>query len=300
MSRTVGWDEVYKRIAAAPPGRLYGIPRGGAIVAGLTGRAVDDIRHADWIVDDVIDTGRTKHAVAAMAQKPIWSLFELERDGVGDAELVFPWEGSEPATRQAKLERLGSELLRTLGYDPNDAALRMTPVRWARWWSDFIDFQPGRFDTSFEFIAGGQMVVVAGIPLWSVCEHHLLPFKIEVAIAYVPARRVLGLSKFVRVAQRAAHRLQLQERLVQHIALAVSQLSGTEDVAVVARGRHQCMEARGVKTSASATSLHTSGVFRARPDMRNDFLLLAQHTNPQDGAQPEPPSRTVAKNRIAL
>jgi len=75
VSRRVTWDEVYERLSSAPPGRLYGIPRGGAIVAGLSGRAVDRPEDADWIVDDVIDSGATLAQIAST--KPAWGLLAL-------------------------------------------------------------------------------------------------------------------------------------------------------------------------------------------------------------------------------
>src|SRR5437868_7259293 len=103
VSRSVSWAEVYQRLANAPPGRLYGLSKGGAIVAGLTGRAVDQVDAADWVVHDIVNS----HAAAATeVGKPVWSLFDRERDGIGDRQLFFPWgEASVRAGRQARLEQ---------------------------------------------------------------------------------------------------------------------------------------------------------------------------------------------------
>jgi GTP cyclohydrolase I len=127
---------------------------------------------------------------------------------------------------------------------------------------------------TFDVVTEGQLVVVAGMHVWSVCEHHLLPFEVTVSVGYVPVGRVLGLSKFARLAQRAAHKLQIQERLIEEISIQAQQLVQTEDVAVLGIGRHLCMEARGPKTRATTTSFATSGTFARRAALRRDFLQL--------------------------
>lgn len=271
MSRQVSWSEVYERLSDAPAGRLYGIPRGGAIVAGLTGRAVDRLEEADWVVDDVVDSGQT--AADRALGKPVWALFDRRRDGLGDRQIVFPWD-DRAASRRQTLERLGSELLITLGYEPNAPALADTPTRWARWWEEFIDFDAGRIDTAFDEAIVGQLVVVGGFDLWSMCEHHLLPFQLEVHVAYIPAGKVLGLSKFVRLAHRQAHQLQLQERLTEQLCDLVVNLASTPDVAVLARGRHLCMEARGVRTPAITSSLVGHGRLQ-EGHLQAAFLAMA-------------------------
>jgi GTP cyclohydrolase IA len=275
MTRRVTWAEVYERLGAAPEGRLYGIPRGGAIVAGLTGRAVDRVEDADWVVEDVIDSGSRARALAQ--GRPIWGLFDRSGDGAADSELIFPWEdsGSQRGLRHARLERLGRELLETLGYDPSTPQLRDTPRRWASWWEEFVDFDPGRTDTTFETATSDQMVVVSGLRVWSVCEHHLLPFVVDAAVGYLPQGDVLGLSKFARLASSLSHRLQLQERLTSELAQAVADAAGSEHVAVLTRGRHLCIEARGVRAPLRATSIVTRGRFGTEADLRSEFLSLA-------------------------
>lgn len=276
VSRSVSWTEIYERLAEAPPGRLYGISRGGAIVAGLTGRAVDRVEAADWVVHDIVD-GRA--ATSAEMGKPVWSLFERGRDGIGNRQLFFPWgEATGTTTRQARLEQIGRELLETLGYDASAVGLRETPSRWARWWDEFLSFDAGKVAITFDEAVAGQLVVISGIRLWSVCEHHLLPFEVEIAFGYVPKGRLLGLSKFVRLAQAAAHRLQLQERLAGEILEGAKAMSMSQDVGVIVRGRHLCLEARGVRSSAVATSLLTSGRLKEL-GLQQAFLALAFRMN---------------------
>jgi len=111
--------------------------------------------------------------------------------------------------------------------------------------------------------------------VWSLCEHHLLPFWCDVTIGYITHEKVLGLSKFGRIAHEVSHRLQLQERLVQQIAQRVEGLVESEDVAVIARGVHTCMVMRGIKTFGVMTSSVLHGSFRTDHSVRREFLDLA-------------------------
>src|ERR1700674_2876777 len=113
---------------------------------------------------------------------------------------------------------LGHELLLAIGEDPEREGLRETPRRWADSWREFIEYDPGTTETTFSSLTSDQLVCVSGIRVASLCEHHLLPFWCDVSIGYIPNEKVLGLSKFARIAQQCAHRLQLQERLGQQIA----------------------------------------------------------------------------------
>ena len=178
-----------------------------------------------------------------------------------------------------KIQQLGRELLVALGEDPDREGLRDTPRRWASWWREFIEYQPGNTDTSFEAVTSGQMVVISGIRIYSLCEHHLLPFWCDVSIAYIAKDRVLGLSKFARIAHRIAHKLQLQERISNGIADEVQRVTGSPDVAVLGSGVHMCMVMRGIKSGGLVSSLVTRGTFSSQPDTRADFLRMAEFKN---------------------
>lgn len=160
------------------------------------------------------------------------------------------------------LLRLGKELLYAIGEDPDREGLRDTPRRWASWWREFIEYDAGALDTHFAAVEQGQMVLVSGMRVWSLCEHHLLPFWCDVTIGYIPDGHVLGLSKFARIAHKHAHRLQVQERLVSGIADELEALAQTPHVAVLARGEHLCMTMRGIKTPALMTSTAQRGTFQ--------------------------------------
>lgn len=177
---------------------------------------------------------------------------------------------------EPRLRELCREVLIAIGEDPDQPGLVDTPRRWAAAWVEFIQYDPGKLDTTFESVQTDQMVVVSNIPVWSKCQHHLEAFSAMVSVAYVTHDRVLGLSKFARVVHRHAHRLQLQEQLCQDVADELEQLTGSPDVAVLAHGQHLCMVARGIKSPATMTSSVMRGAFRTKPEARAEFLALTR------------------------
>lgn len=166
-------------------------------------------------------------------------------------------------------------VLRLLGEDPHRDGLRGTPERVARWWWEFLHHDAGNTDTTFEHVTTDQMVVVRGLHVWSLCEHHMLPFGCDISVGYIADGRVLGLSKFARLAHKVAHRLQVQERLVEELAQEIRDRVGVPDVAVVAAGEHLCMTMRGVRTRGTMVSSSMHGSFRDSVATREEFLRLS-------------------------
>jgi GTP cyclohydrolase I len=175
-----------------------------------------------------------------------------------------------------RLITLATELLKAIGEDPTREGLQDTPRRFANWWREFIEYEPGETNRTFETVTTDQMVVISGLRVWSLCEHHLLPFWCDISIGYIARDKVLGLSKFARIAHKYAHRLQIQERLTHQIADEVQHITGSNDVAVLARGEHLCMVARGIKTSGLMTSSVMRGIFFEGQSARYEFLSLAK------------------------
>lgn len=179
---------------------------------------------------------------------------------------------------QKKLLSIGRQLLIAIGQNPSDPRIKDTPARFARWWKEFIEYDAGKVKTAFETNHTDQLVVVSGMRVWSLCEHHLLPFYCYISIGYIPAGKVLGLSKFGRIAHACAHKIQIQERMVQEIADRVRELAGTEDVAVLGQGEHLCMTMRGIKTEGLMTSSVTYGAFRKEIATRAEFMHIARRS----------------------
>lgn len=180
------------------------------------------------------------------------------------------------AVNPAEVEKAAAALLRAIGEDVDRDGLRGTPARMARLWAEFIDYAPGAVNSAFEHIRTDQLVAVCGVRVYSYCEHHLLPFWCDLAMAYIPGAKILGLSKFARVAHKHAHRLQIQERLVDSIAAELAELTGVEDVAVLGRGVHLCMVMRGIKTRGEMVTSALRGRFLHCHHTRAEFMALVE------------------------
>ncbi len=173
-----------------------------------------------------------------------------------------------------ELERIGRELIVAIGENPDREGLRDTPARWARFWDEFVNYDPGKTDVTFASATTDQMVVIGPLRVWSLCEHHMLPFWCDISIGYIAGDRVLGLSKFARIAHKFSHGLQIQERLVHQIADEVQKLTGSKDVAVLGDGVHLCMVMRGIKTPGKMKTSIMRGVFREGHSARAEFMAL--------------------------
>lgn len=171
------------------------------------------------------------------------------------------------------------QIIRAVGEDPAREGLVDTPKRAAK----AMQFLNRGYLQSLEEIVNGavfesetdEMVLVKDIELYSMCEHHLLPFIGKCHIAYLPSGKVLGLSKFARIVDMYARRMQIQENLTRQIAEAVQEVTQARGVAVVIEAQHLCMMMRGVeKQNSSMTSSVMLGAFRDNISTRQEFLTL--------------------------
>ena len=179
----------------------------------------------------------------------------------------------------AHISALVKELLIALGEDPEREGLLKTPERVAR----SLAFLTRGYRQDIKAVVNGayftsgtnSMVVLKDIELYSMCEHHMLPFYGKCAIGYISQGKVLGVSKLARIVDMYARRLQIQERLTEQIANAVMEETGAEGVGVVIHARHLCMMMRGVeKQNADMTTSTVLGSFREDPRVRQEFLSL--------------------------
>lgn len=169
-------------------------------------------------------------------------------------------------------------LLRWAGDDPNREGLRGTPARVARAFEEyFTGYQTDpveQLQRTFEETNGyDEMVVLKDIRFESHCEHHLAPIIGRAHIAYLPNKRVVGISKLARLVDVFAKRLQIQEKMTAQIATTLSEVLRPKGVAVVIEAAHQCMTTRGVhKPGVSMITSHMIGAFRTDPSTRREFL----------------------------
>ena len=178
-----------------------------------------------------------------------------------------------------KIASLVRQLLVELGEDPERDGLKKTPARVAK----AITFLTRGYRQNLKSVINGayfksgtnHMVILKDIELYSLCEHHLLPFYGKCSIGYISKGKVLGVSKLARIVDMFARRLQIQERLTEDIANAVMAEAGAEGVGVVIHARHLCMMMRGVeKQNSEMTTSAVLGSFRSDEKVRQEFLSL--------------------------
>ncbi len=188
-----------------------------------------------------------------------------------------------PTLTTASFEELAREMLVRLGEQPNREGLLQTPERYAQALRDLTKgyredpervLQGALFSVDYD-----EMVIVKDIEMFSLCEHHVLPFFGKVHVAYIPKGKVLGLSKVARLVEVFARRLQVQERLTVQIAETIQKVIQPLGVGVVVEARHLCMMMRGVEKQHSATVTSSMlGAFRAQ-QTRQEFLALIHAKN---------------------
>jgi GTP cyclohydrolase I len=187
-----------------------------------------------------------------------------------------------PKSEEGEIAPLIKDILGMLGEDPQRDGLVRTP---------------GRVDQALRFLTSGyrmdiqkilngalyevkydEMVVVKDIEFFSMCEHHMLPFFGKIHVAYLPKKRVIGLSKIPRIVDVFARRLQIQERLTQEVAQTIQEVVDPVGVGVICEARHFCMMMRGVeKQHSGAMTSAMLGAFRERKETRDEFLALVNH-----------------------
>jgi len=172
-------------------------------------------------------------------------------------------------------------ILEGLGEDPQREGLRDTPTRAAK----AMSFLTEGYGKNLQDIVNqavfesdnDEMVLVRDIELYSLCEHHLLPFIGRCHVAYLPSGKVIGLSKIARITDMFARRLQIQENLTLQIANAIQEVTGAKGVGVIIEAKHMCMMMRGVQKQNSVMSTSVMlGRMRENPATRQEFLALAR------------------------
>ncbi|KAK2763072.1 GTP cyclohydrolase 1 [Arachnomyces sp. PD_36] len=189
---------------------------------------------------------------------------------------------STPEETEKRIQKLAGAvrtIFECVGEDPEREGIRETPERYAK---ALMFFTKGYEENVRDLVNGAvfhedhdELVIVKDIEVFSLCEHHLVPFTGKMHIGYIPDRRVLGLSKLARLAEMFARRLQVQERMTKQVALAISEVLKPRGVAVVMESSHLCMVMRGVqKTSSTTTTSCMLGCMRSSAKTREEFLSL--------------------------
>ena len=185
-------------------------------------------------------------------------------------------------TKDAKQESVAAlvrKMIALIGEDPEREGLKKTPERYEK----ALKFLTSGYHQNVDHLLNGatfsvcydEMVVVKDIEFFSLCEHHLLPFFGKAHVAYLPSKKVIGLSKVARLVNMFARRLQIQERLTSQIAKAIEEKIAPQGVGVIIEARHLCMQMRGVeKQHGQAVTSAMLGAFRENKQTRDEFLAL--------------------------
>ncbi|KAL2265917.1 hypothetical protein VTJ83DRAFT_5269 [Remersonia thermophila] len=209
---------------------------------------------------------------------PVIDFDGLSRPSVGTRARLEEDE-AQRELRLTKMKGAVRTLLECIGEDPDREGLLATPERYAK---AMLYFTKGYQENVRDIVNGAifqeghnEMVIVKDIEVFSMCEHHLVPFTGKMHIGYIPANAVIGISKLPRIAEMFARRLQIQERLTKEVANAVMEVLQPQGVAVVMESSHLCMVMRGVqKTSSTTITSCVLGCFERKEKTRNEFLSL--------------------------
>ena len=196
--------------------------------------------------------------------------------------------GSATSLTSATFEELMREVLVRLGEDPEREGLLRTPGRVKRAMehltSGYREDPEKLLKGALFAVSYDEMVIVKDIEMFSMCEHHMLPFFGKVHVAYIPNGRVIGLSKIPRLVELFSHRLQIQERMTTQIAETIQSVIQPQGVGVVIEARHLCMMMRGVEKQHSSTVTSAMfGAFRDSQQTRAEFLSLIRAKNGNGG-----------------
>lgn len=264
---------------------VHGIPRGGLVPAAIVAAQLNLPVTSDpapspnvLVIDDLVDSGATLKPYRDAAT-PVDALYRkpyspLNTPTTVEGWVTFPWEQTlETGPTDAVIR-----LLQWVGEDPTRNGLKDTPARVVKAWAEMTD---GYEQDPASILArtfdehSDEMVLVTGIDFVSLCEHHILPFTGTAAVGYLPSSNVVGLSKIPRLVHAYAHRLQVQERLTNQIATAITKHLQPHGCGVLITAHHSCMSCRGIRqANAQMTTSALHGSFRDDPQVRSEFLTL--------------------------
>jgi GTP cyclohydrolase I len=259
---------------------VYGVPRGGIPIAimiseianlrmtsSLKGLNPSDV----LVVDDIIDSGATRER---FSEYTFWAVWDKKCYGANDW-VVFPWE---TMSNEAPAEDAVTRVLQAIGEDPTREGLEETPKRVVKSWGTLYkgyNEKPEDFIKTFDADGYDEIVLLKDIEVYSMCEHHMLPFIGKAHIAYIPDKKVLGISKLARIVEMYARRLQIQERLTKQVTDCLMEYLQPKAAACIIEAQHLCMLMRGVqKQNSIMVTSSLQGAFLEKESARAELMRL--------------------------
>lgn len=258
---------------------VYGIPKGGMIATAFLQKATVtwDVSKADIILDDLVDSGKTK--LKHTTQFPDVEFFCLyDKQAEKDKRwIVFPWEKDHPSGEDTIQQNIVRQL-QFIGEDSNREGLRDTPDRVVRSWRELFagySADPAGLFRSFDADGYDQIVLLKDIEMYSMCEHHILPFFGKAHVAYIPDGNVIGISKLARLVDCFARRLQIQERIGEQVTSMLMKYLKPQGAICIIEATHMCMRMRGCnKQNSTMVTSSLKGVFMTDSSARQELLQL--------------------------
>lgn len=283
MKRKITWPEVQAKLSVIDESwkgqKVYGVPKGGMILTAYLKNcpAVIHPDQADFILDDLVDSGATKRLYAEKYPLiPFVVLFDKEKEQINDW-LIFPWESDHPQGED-NIQQNITRMLEYLGEDIKREGLVETPNRVVRSWDElFAGYKqkPASLMTVFKKETYDQIVILKNIEMYSMCEHHMLPFFGKAHVAYIPDKHVIGISKLARLVDIYARRLQIQERIGEQVTQALMEYLKPIGAACVIEAEHMCMRMRGVsKQESTMVTSSLKGAFLTSAGARIELMGL--------------------------
>jgi len=285
----ITWEEVFRMLdnIDTPENTVYGIPKGGMILTAFLDHAV--VTHipseATIFLDDIIDSGKT---MKLYVEKYPGTPFHALINKVGSKEdylkysnywVVFPWEVDHPGEQEETIEENIIRQLQYIGEDPNREGLKETPARIVRSWDEIYsgyNKNPKDILTTFTDYNGyDQIVLLKNFEFFSMCEHHMLPFFGKAHVAYIPDKKVIGISKLARLVDIFARRLQIQERIGEQVTTTLMKELQPLGAACIIEASHLCMRMRGVnKQHSIMVTSSIKGAFMTDPTAKEELMQL--------------------------
>lgn len=279
----LSWKYIFDRLQEIDKSDaiVYGVPKGGMILCAFlrNAKVTEDPGKATIIIDDIVDSGTTMQKYKKEYKDiSFWAVInKLTEKEFKDKWIVFPWEKDHPNKEDSIQENIVRQL-QYIGEDVNREGLVDTPNRIVRMYDEiFSGYKTdiSNLFTVFDKDTYDQFILLKNCEMFSMCEHHMMPFFGKIHIAYIPNKKVVGISKLARLADYYCKRLQIQERIGEQVTSALMKYLDALGAACIIEASHLCMRMRGVsKQNSIMLTSSLKGVFLTKMSARQELLNL--------------------------